>query len=465
MQKEFNINIIRGNVVTPTGILFGGYVEVTNDLITAVETNSAKIPSVKDRQARLAKLEGVDPKTISVTMNVMEAPWVLPGFVDIHNHGVGGCDEVCDHWLYPEFSQRYLAQCGTLSVVASVIFSSTRPDATKGVIEMLEKNIGEASNGCVIEGIHAEGPIIQDRGGLPSGESEMPLADFKHLCSSMPSLKVMTISPSKDAPKGFERIKHLLDIGVRVSLGHDRQASESDVLGALQLVSQAEEDRSATGSSKSQPSDRSDKKADNRMHSTHLFNVMHHHHRQPGLINFLMCDKLPAAEKYAGCEVPTVEVIADLIHVHPVVIQSMLSARNASDIAVISDCISSYDPGKRLKYNGRTIAVRAEGGCYLCDQHGKPSTTLAGSTVTLADQFFSLITYFRQDVATACLLLATNPARIAKIDDRVGSLTKGKKANILILSSELNTITKRMVYGKWLDMGPHRMLRPSFGHL
>lgn len=452
--REIQVSIIRGNVVTPTGILFGGFVEVTDDVITRVEPNSVRLPTSKEKQLQLAADHGIDATSISVTMNVVEVPWVLPGFVDIHNHGVGGTDEVCDHWQFPEFSQKYLAQCGTLSVVSSVIFSSTRPEATRAVIDTLEKNIRVECGGCVIEGIHAEGPVIQDRGGLPGTESEISLEDFTALCSTMPNLKIMTISPSKEYPKQYERIKHLLELGVRVSLGHDRHASEEDILGALQLVPQFDAAAKAKGFT-----------ADNRMHSTHLFNVMHHHHRQPGLVNFLLCDTLPAAEKYNGCTVPTVEVIADLIHVHPVVIQSMLSARNSNDIAVISDCISSYEPGKRVKYNGRTIAVRAEGGCYLCDQHGKPTSTLAGSTVTLADQFFSLITHFRQDVTTACLLLATNPARVAKIDHRVGSIAKGRMANLLILSSELNVITRRMVYGKWLDMPPHRILRPSQGHL
>lgn len=428
------VTLIKGNVVTPRGVLYGGFVEVTDDIITAVGGSDATAPTAESKQKELG----------SLTFSVVEAQFVIPGFVDIHNHGVGGCDEVCDHWMYPEVSQKYLARCGTLSTLASVIFSKSRADSVKKVVETIESRVGQAfEDCCVIEGIHAEGPVIQDAGGLPPAETNPPLSEFVELCSSMPSMKIMTISPSKEALVDYERLKHLLKIGVRPSLGHDRSASESDILGALKLVSSADE----------------------RMHSTHMCNVMSFHHREPSLINFLQCQKLPNVKKYHKTLVPTLEIIADLIHVHPIVVQSILSARDAGEVAIISDCISSYEPGKRLKYNGRNIAVRAEGGCYLCDTFGRPTKTLAGSTVTLADQFFSLITYFQLDVATACRLLATTPAKIARIDQRVGSLEVGKKANVLLVNGEMNTILKRMVYGRWVNADPYRMLRPSPSHL
>lgn len=437
MSQVHNVTVIRGNIVTPKGVLYGGFVEVTDDTITMVGASDVPIPTAESKRSMLGP-------NASISFSMTESQFVIPGFVDIHNHGVGGCDEVCDHWMFPEFSQKYLARCGTLSTLASVIFSKARAESVKKVVETIETRVGKAfPDCCVIEGIHAEGPIISDQGGLPPADTNLPLDEFKKLCATMPSMKIMTISPSKEALVGFERIKHLLEIGVRPSLGHDRVATESDILGALRLVEK--------------PSDR--------MHSTHLCNVMSFHHREPSLVNFLMCSRLPRGTKYAGSLSPTLEIIADLIHVHPIVVQAALSAREPSEVAIISDCISSYEPGKRLKYNGRQIAVRAEGGCYLCDQFGRPSKTLAGSTVTLADQFFSLITYFGLDITVACLVLATTPANIARIGDRVGSLEKGKKANILLVNGEMNTINRRMVYGQWINAEAYRMLKPSVSHL
>lgn len=466
------VTIIKGNVVTPNGVLYGGHVVVVGDTILSVSASDVPVPTAQELQATLAG-SGVSTLTVSS----IEAPFVVPGFVDIHNHGVGGIDEVCDHWTVPEFSQKHLAKCGTLSTLASIIFSKTRPEATMKAIKCVEERVGQYFDDCcVIEGIHAEGPIVADCGGLPAADTEMPLDAFKKLCAEMPSMKIMTISPSKEKLVGYGRIRHLLELGVRPSLGHDRTASADSIVACMKLAHEVEQaKRKAGGASK--PGDKSvakgsggggtggNRKAegprgDDQLHSTHIYNVMSSHHRDPSLVNFLLCDRLPAGTKYHGCVPPSVEIIADLIHVHPVAIQSIFSSRRLSDVAIISDCISLYEPGRRLKYNGRGIAVKAEGGCYLTDQHGRPTKTLAGSTVTLADQFFTLITHFGFDITAACVLLATTPARIAKIDHRVGSLKEGLKANILLMNGEMNTIVQMMVYGRSILYGDALIQRP-----
>ena len=455
-MESVNMHVIRGNVVTPAGVLYGGHLQIVGEVIHNVCASDVPLPTADDVRQSF-------PDARNVSISIVDAPFVAPGFVDIHNHGAGGSEEVCDHWLHPEFSQRYFARCGTLSTLASIIFSKSRAEVVKKVVESIEGRVGKYFDDCcTIEGIHAEGPVINDRGGLPPADTNPSIDEFKALCATMPSMKVMTISPSLEALNGYKRLQHLLDIGVRPSLGHDRECTEQAILGALLLKSSKTAAPVAAGST---GGDQTTSGGVEKMHSTHIFNVMSFHHRSPSLINFLLCKKFPGGTKYRGAVPPTVEIIADFIHVHPVVIQSVLSARDPSDVAIISDCISTYEPGRRLKYNGRTIAVRAEGGCYLCDQHGSPTKTLAGSTVTLADQFFSLITHFGLDVATACLLLATTPAKIAKIGDRVGSLEVGKKANVLLINGEMNTILRRMVYGHWIGGEPYRMLKPSVSHL
>jgi N-acetylglucosamine-6-phosphate deacetylase len=453
-SDSVNVHVIRGNVVTPAGVLYGGHLQIVGEVIHKVCASDVPVPTAEDIRQSF-------PDARNVSISIVDAPFVAPGFVDIHNHGAGGSEEVCDHWLHPEFSQKYFARCGTLSTLASVIFSQSRAEVVGKVVASIEARVGKYFEDCCsIEGIHAEGPVINDRGGLPPANTNPTLDEFKALCASMPSMKIMTISPTMEALSGYKRLQHLVDIGVRPSLGHDRECTESAILGAL-LVTRSGDQKGVKTDEKNSAA----AAVDNKMHSTHIFNVMSFHHRSPSLINFLLCKKFPGGTKYRGAVPPTVEIIADFIHVHPVVIQSVLSARDPSDVAIISDCISMYEPGRRLKYNGRTIAVRAEGGCYLCDQHGSPTKTLAGSTVTLADQFFSLITHFGLDVATACLLLATTPAKIAKIGHRVGSLEVGKKANVLLINGEMNTIVRRMVYGHWISGEPYRMLKPSVSHL
>ena len=87
------VTVVQGNVVTPKGVLFGGFIEIVGDTIVAVEPSTTPQPQSNNEQ----------------DVTVASSPWVIPGFVDIHNHGLGGCEEVCDHWLFPEFTQKKLA--------------------------------------------------------------------------------------------------------------------------------------------------------------------------------------------------------------------------------------------------------------------------------------------------------------------------------------------------------------------
>ncbi|ORC86214.1 putative N-acetylglucosamine-6-phosphate deacetylase-like protein [Trypanosoma theileri] len=426
------ISLIRGNVVTPKKVIYGGFVLVVDGIIEGVG-GRAYLPSKEDLQQKYGE----------INLEVTEEDFILPGFVDIHNHGLGGADDVIGHWSNPEFSLKELARCGTLCTLASIIFSEDHKDLVAKCIKEVESRVNRYIPDCAtLGGIHAEGPVIHDRGGLPSCNSRWTLEQFKKLCTTMPSMRVMTISPHIDASSNYELIKHLLHIGVRPSLGHDRVATKKDILGALKLATTEEE----------------------RFHVTHMHNVMSFHHRNASLINVSLCSTFPDADIYKGALPPTVEIIADLVHVDAIPVQATISARGCDDIAAITDCISEHRPGKRLKYNGRLSVVRAEGGCYLCDALGRPSKTLAGSTSCLSDLFMNLVSLFRVNLVSACKMVATTPAKIARLNG-VGSIEKGKQANLLLLNSDLDTIKKRMIYGKWTSHGEYRLLRPAVSHM
>lgn len=98
------------------------------------------------------------------------------GFVDIHNHGVGGSDagtmDVTAYWTNPGYTCRRVARHGTTSVFATVTFpggpGSDKDAQTVEALNALELVVGRAFPGCaVVEGVHAEGPLVADLGGLP----------------------------------------------------------------------------------------------------------------------------------------------------------------------------------------------------------------------------------------------------------------------------------------------------------
>ena len=48
--------------------------------------------------------------------------YIIPGFIDIHNHGLGGAKDVLDYWTNPEFSLRKLYKVGVTSMFATLTF-------------------------------------------------------------------------------------------------------------------------------------------------------------------------------------------------------------------------------------------------------------------------------------------------------------------------------------------------------
>ena len=161
---------------------------------------------------------------------VVTAGLVVPGFVDIHNHGVGGTDNVSTYWRNPTHSLGVCGRAGTTSMLATLVMptastshvgcaaglecahvpSTADAGAPSGASsassmttvggggggggggvdagagagagrplvppEELVKVVGVVLPGCAVcEGIHAEGPIIADYGGLPGSETVMLL--------------------------------------------------------------------------------------------------------------------------------------------------------------------------------------------------------------------------------------------------------------------------------------------------
>ena len=128
-------------------------------------------------------------------------------------------------------------------------------------------------------------------------------------------------------PSGYQRIKCLARNGVRPALGHDRACTEEDVLGAIRAA--ASEGGPVC-----------------RCHVTHLFNVSGFHHRLPSLGNFGLLNSFPPGmPAYQGLQPPTVEIITDFKHVHPLTVAAVVAARASEDVACITDSVLEPVPG------------------------------------------------------------------------------------------------------------------------
>ena len=166
---------------------------------------------------------------------------------------------------------------------------------------------------------------------------------------------------------------------------------------------------------------------------THLFNAMPGlHHRDPGVIG-------AAFEKASF-----VEVICDGIHLHPTIVQMIFKLFGAHRVCLISDSMracgladGSYTLG------GQDVTVKGPK-AMLADQ------TIAGSVTCLAQCLRNAILYgvSQEDAILAATL---TPARAAGIDHITGSITTGKKADLLILDSDFQ-LCDVMIDGNWQEI-------------
>ena len=158
---------------------------------------------------------------------------------------------------------------------------------------------------------------------------------------------------------------------------------------------------------------------DGASHITHLFNCIPGiAHRNPGPI--------PAAIE----EGATVELITDGYHVHPSVIR--LAFRLFGDrVVLISDSLTcaGFEDGEYFM-SGNEITV-LNGKATL-----KGRETLAGSSIHLMEGLRRSVR-FGIPLEEAVYAATRAPSVVIGCDDRIGSISPGKEADLVLLDSEL----------------------------
>jgi N-acetylglucosamine-6-phosphate deacetylase len=147
---------------------------------------------------------------------------ILPGFIDIHDHGWHGGDaNHANHEFIKEW-QAYLPEEGITAFLPTT--STTFPKDLEHSFEVIGSFIEEdqGTNGAQILGIHAEGPMISEefRGShnpellvKPSVET---FKKWQELAKG--HIKLMTLAPENDVENDLTTYCHEHD--VVISIGH-----------------------------------------------------------------------------------------------------------------------------------------------------------------------------------------------------------------------------------------------------
>lgn len=316
-----------------------------------------------------------------------------PGFIDLQLNGCGGVmfnDDITSATL--DQMHRTNLHSGTTSFLPTLITTS---DAA-----MLEAIAVVAAyrrqHPDRVLGLHLEGPYLnpQRRGIHAARYVRSPdTAMIDQLVAAGPEvIKLITLAPEV-VPGSM--IQRLVEAGIRVSAGHSAASFEDAITGFESGISLV----------------------------THLFNAMSPWQgRSPGLVGATF----DRAEVYAG-------IIADGHHVHYASLR-LAHQIKGDRLLLVTDAtppVGTTMPsfmigGQEVFYrNGRCVS--AEG-------------TLGGSALTLIEAVQNCVQQAGIPLAEALRMAALYPARAIGVDDILGRLAPGYRANLVVFDPQRFTV-------------------------
>jgi N-acetylglucosamine-6-phosphate deacetylase len=326
--------------------------------------------------------------------------WVVPGFVDIHVHGGADADFSAGS---PEQARRVVGlhrRHGTTTMLASLVTADI--DTLVASVTSLAE-LGDAGE---LAGIHLEGPFLAPArcGAHDPRLLRTPEPDLVDRLASAGRTRVRMVTLAPELPAGTEATRRFVDAGVIVAVGHTDATYEQ---------TRAAIDAGATV-------------------GTHLFNAMRPlHHREPGPVPALLED-----------DRVSVELICDGVHLHPSVIRGAMRTASASRVALVTDAMAAAGTGDGDYLLGQ-LTVRVRDGIAR-----QPDGTIAGSTLTM-DRALRCAVDAGASIDEAVTMASTTPARVLGQADRIGSITVGRDADLVVLDQSLQ-VAAVMAKGSWL---------------
>lgn len=317
-----------------------------------------------------------------------------PGFIDIHVHGgfglsFGSGDLEKELSAYSKQVVRY--------GVTSFILTITGPNekfilqAIESYVPLLEKEYPEAQP----LGLHLEGPFLnpEKHGAFDLDWIRPPSLDEmrKYLNAGKGWIRHVTLAPELE--NAIEIAEFLTKNGVQPSLGHSNTNYETARKALIKPFT----------------------------HVTHTYNAQSGlHHRSPGVVGAVLTSKTATAE-----------LIADAVHVHPAAMRILVDCLGKDRICLITDAM----PGAGLPDGTYELlnqkAIVKDGTAHLADG------TIAGSTATMDKCVRNMVQLVGVPIADAVKMATLNPAKIINTEKKLGSLVKGKKADIAVFNRDL----------------------------
>lgn len=331
-----------------------------------------------------------------------EGCYAVPGLIDMHFHGCKGYD-FCDGTKEAiEAIAKYEESIGVTAIAPATMTLPVKE--LERILAVAADYNREAHDGADLIGINMEGPFISAEKKGAQDERNIILCDEKvcrrFLRASEGLVKFVGIAPEKneDAAEFIRKMKE----EVHISLAHTNAdydtAKEAFDAGAC--------------------------------HAVHLFNAMPAFaHRDPGVVG-------------AVSDSPHVnaEIICDGVHIHPSMVRAAFKMMGAERMILISDSMRAAGmPDGRYMLGG--LEVDVAGNRATLASNG----ALAGSATNLMDCMRTAVKDMGIPLEEAVACATVNPAKALGVYEVYGSITPGKKGNVVLLDKELRL--KRVIRG------------------
>ena len=396
MQNKKITVLKNARLITPVRIIKNGILVIKDGKIADI---GAREEVIFPRNARVIDVEG---------------RYVSPGFIDIHLHGGGGADTMDATEEAIEKISVAHAKGGSTSIVPTTI-TAPMEDIIRAIenIEIVRKKDLPGAN---VLGVHVEGPYFssEQRGAQnpkflkePKPEEYLGLLD-RYDC-------IIRVSAAPEIRGGLELGQELRKRGILASIAHTN-ATYQDILRAIEA---------------------------GYTHVTHMYSGMSglkriNAYRVSGVIeSTLLLDEL------------TTEIIADGHHLPPSLIKLILKAKGLDKVSIITDAMSAagLGPGKYF-LGGLDVVVEDDvaGEFEVPEEEGNYVAKLltrdafAGSAATMDKCVKNMVKLVGLSIQDAVKMATINPAKLIGVEDKKGSLVKGKDADIVIFDENINII-------------------------
>ena len=370
MLKQF----VNGRILTPKGWLDGG----------SIVTDGNRIRCVSNIDLHVVGAEIID----------VNGGYIVPGGIDMHTHGGGGRDfiEGCED-AFRKAVNAHLKH-GTTSI-SPTLSSSTIP-TIEAACNVCEKLMAEENSPVL--GLHIEGSYInpKEAGAQNPVLIKAPVIyEYETLLSKYKCIKRWDEAP--ELPGSVRFIKTCNMHGVLTALTCTR-ATYKDVVEAHKA---------------------------GMTHAAHFYNAMpvvykEHEFKVPGTV-----------ESVYAMQDMTVEVIADGLHVPPVMLKVVHKIKGVERMALITDSLAYAASEGDVSAEPRVIME--DGVCKLADR-----SALAGSIATMDTLIRTCIQKANIPMEDVFRMASETPAKIMGVFDRKGSIEEGKDADIIVFDRDIN---------------------------